>query len=221
MILKRIPKLNAKRYNVFFIGVEKTVKKTNIVNMRDLFLGSSVTTESILQTKYKKIFQIVKNPINTLLIHTNYKLGLEPDYNNLMSGLSTNKNAFFKFTPALKMYNKITMLMCISKIKILYTPSYGNYIMYMYSSNEKKQAVFKLPSGLKLITNYWVLALLGIDKYKQMRKYSPQYMKYNLRKKQKSVRGVAMNPVDHHNGGRAKKKPLFLNKFNNIAKNNK
>ena len=47
------------------------------------------------------------------------------------------------------------------------------------------------------------------------------YSKYLLRKKKVTVRGVAMNPIDHHNGGRNNKKPLFLNKYNKIAKFNK
>lgn len=32
------------------------------------------------------------------------------------------------------------------------------------------------------------------------------------------TRGVAMNPNDHHNGGRTNRKALFLNKYNKIAK---
>jgi len=35
------------------------------------------------------------------------------------------------------------------------------------------------------------------------------------------VRGVAMNPVDHPNGGRSKIKKPFKNKYNKIAKNHK
>lgn len=221
MILTRIPKLNAKRYSLYFIGVHKKVQKTNIINLKDVFLGSNITLNSVEQKKYKKIYQQVKNPINTLLLHTNFKLKNHYNYNNLMSIFSKTKSDFWKFTTALNMYDKLTILINLAKLKIIYTPSYGNYLMYMYSNNEKKIAVFKMPSGFKLTTSYWLLALLGIDKYNQIKKYSPQYMKYNLRKKKITVRGVAMNPVDHHNGGRAKKKPLFLNKYNNIAKNNK
>lgn len=43
----------------------------------------------------------------------------------------------------------------------------------------------------------------------------------NFRKKKKNVCGVAMNAFNHKNGGSSNRKPLFFNKYNKIAKNNK
>ena len=45
---------------------------------------------------------------------------------------------------------------------------------------------------------------------------------YSLKKKKRhSTRGIAMNPVDHHNGGRTKSKAPFYSKYNRIAKKGK
>lgn len=41
------------------------------------------------------------------------------------------------------------------------------------------------------------------------------------KKKRFSTRGIAMNPVDHHNGGRSKSKSPFFTKYGRIAKKGK
>lgn len=120
-----------------------------------------------------------------------------------------------------KLNVKVLQVMTIDRLKFVYTAGYGNYAILLNSNILKNYLKFLLPSGSILITSWWCFLMLGSNPYKNRKKFISNSNKNSLRSKKKSVRGVAMNPVDHHNGGRAKKKPLFLNKFNNIAKNNK
>ena len=221
MFLRRIPKLNAKRYNCFFLGIQKQISNSNIIYLRDLYTGNFITSFNCLQTKYKKVIQCIHTPINKFLLPTNYYINSIQDdfcgYTHLI-----NKNSIFWQNPSNLIQNtKINIIIGFKKLKILYTAGYGTYAVYLYSNLQKNQVTFKLPSGLLLLTDLWIITLVGANKYKNRQKQIPQFMKYKIRKQKKSVRGVAMNPIDHHNGGRANRKPLFLNKYNNIAKKNK
>lgn len=117
--------------------------------------------------------------------------------------------------------SKFLKLIDLKTLKNIYTPSYGLYILLVFFNRLKLHFVFKLPSSKKIYITYFTIGLLGENVMKDKKNIIYKTHNVVIRKKKVVVRGVAKNPVDHHNGGRAKKKPLFLNKFNNIAKHNK
>lgn len=94
VFLRRIPKLNAKRYNCFFLGIQKQISNSNIIYLRDLYTGNFITSFNCLQTKYKKVIQYIHTPINKFLLPTNYYINNIQDdfcgYTHLI-----NKNSIF------------------------------------------------------------------------------------------------------------------------------
>ena len=184
-----------------------------------LFLGSSFYKNTILLSNNNRIVFEYSNFINNFIIKTNVKLTQTvPTFG--CNFLFTKYNQF-TLVNNLNEGSKICFLINIKSFKILYSPSYGNYLIYLTKNEKLNKLLFKLPSGSLLYTDLFLLAFTGINTFRSIQKFKPAYRKYNLRSKKIKVRGVAMNPIDHHNGGRSNKKPLFLNKYNNIAKNNK
>lgn len=114
-----------------------------------------------------------------------------------------------------KMFYK---LIDLKRFSIVYVAGAGNYIINLKYSCEKGSILFQLPSKQVFITSDWVLGLPGRNVFTKIKEYIAPKKKKLLKKSIISVRGVAKNPVDHHNGGRNKRKPLFLNKYNKIAK---
>lgn len=107
--------------------------------------------------------------------------------------------------------------------KMLYKASLGNYVVFLELDFFLVRTLFKLPSGKKIKLPIFVLGIVGrnlnmFHKYVIYGKYSK---KAQLKKKKITVRGIAMNPVDHPNGGRTKTKQPFMNKYGKIAKKNK
>ena len=99
---------------------------------------------------------------------------------------------------------------------LLYRSSGGCFMCVNSLSSVFKYIKIRLPSGfLKKIDILSVGSLgrgIGIfNNYKYLGKF-----KYSFKKK--SVRGIAMNPVDHPNGGRSNTKRPFMNLYNQIAK---
>lgn len=86
-----------------------------------------------------------------------------------------------------------------------------------------KQTKIKLPSGQFKFLSSECDVYLGRngDVYKQYSVWGSWGFKFANKKHRPIVRGVAMNPVDHPNGGRSKVKKPFRNKYNKIAKKGK
>ena len=101
----------------------------------------------------------------------------------------------------------------------LYNGSNGNYIEVVYSSITLGHTIIKLPSGflkkIPLLSVGYLGRSSGIF-------FNIKYIgKFRFSTKKKSVRGVAMNPVDHPNGGRSNVKQPFMNRYGKLAKNGK
>lgn len=83
----------------------------------------------------------------------------------------------------------------------------GTYCTYIESEPDKEYIRIRIPSGLDKYLYAFTYVTLGQNSNKFVRKF--QYGKagstYALGHRP-SVRGVAMNPVDHPNGGRTKTK---------------
>ena len=109
-----------------------------------------------------------------------------------------------------------------SSSNAVYTKAPGTFSVFIYSNKEKNYSKIKLPSGdYKFFYNY-TFVTLGRN--------SNIYSKYRIIGKagdnvkigfRPSVRGIAMNPVDHPHGGRAKTNSPEKTPWGKIAKKNK
>lgn len=118
-----------------------------------------------------------------------------------------------------------TKVFCIymQNYSILYRSSGGNFVSYIRCLRGLGISVFRLPSSKKIHTPSLVICHIGrnIGIFNKYRVFG-SFKFCNLKKKKKiSTRGVAMNPVDHPNGGRSKSKTPFYNKYNRLAKKGK
>lgn len=96
----------------------------------------------------------------------------------------------------------------------------GTYCIILKNFYDLNLVQLKLPSGkIKIYNNYWN-AYIGRcgNIYKKYIVWGSWGFKYKNKKHVPVVRGVAMNPIDHPNGGRTKVKKPFKNKYNKIAK---
>jgi hypothetical protein len=174
-----------------------------------------------LQLEFNHIKYKIDSPITSFIDRAPFKLLFEDPTKSIFQKFSTTLYSAFRALHSLKKLTPVYQIVSLVKLNYLYNASYGNYALLLYTNKRKLLTVIKLPSGKSIYVQSWALGFIGRNELVLKEKYIPQYSKYNFRNKKMKVRGVAMNPVDHHNGGRAKKKPLFLNKYNNIAKNNK
>lgn len=127
-----------------------------------------------------------------------------------------NKTVFIAFSkPNFYFYS----IFDLKNSKFLYSSSYGCCVFFKFFNLKKKTMCFLLPSGKFKFTHIFVLGFLGRRPGFFFK--NSFLLKYRDGRMNPKVNGVSMNPVDHHNGGRTKNKPLYLNKYNNIAKNNK
>ena len=133
------------------------------------------------------------------------------------------KKFFFKNTYLflLKQSNMFFFLQKQNSIFIKSKGTFGRVIRHEFLTNRtyvllpsKKKKFFPMFSKCFLGRNYDIF-----HKYVVLGSYGFR-KKYTFKSKV-SVRGIAMNPVDHPNGGRTKTKKPFKNKYNKIAKFNK
>lgn len=128
------------------------------------------------------------------------------------------KNYNIQFVPNSHYLLKIQTIFNSNFKKILYKASRGNSILFWYSSKQKNKNVFKYPSKKKLILPFFLFCFFNRAEGFFQRKSIFRFYKFS---KKITVRGIAQNPNDHHNGGSSKVKKPFLNKYFKIAKNNK
>ena len=110
----------------------------------------------------------------------------------------------------------------ITTKEAVYTKAAGTFSVFVYLNKEKNYSKIKLPSGdYKFFYNYTFVTLGRnsnvYSKYRVIGKAGDN-VKIGLRP---SVRGIAMNPVDHPHGGRAKTNSPERTPWGKIAKKNK
>lgn len=217
-----------KRNGIFFKKLGRFYNGKNILGscklkclpIKNLLCGGIKTTSSInrpLGVFYNQNSIILANMVKGV----NY-LKFSDNMTNLpLSYIHTNANSY-KYIKYLKYSTQVSAIYNMN-YNLLYRASGGNYALYMGSFKNLGLSVFKLPSGVKVRLPYWSLCLVGrtIGIFNKYRVFG-SFKFYNIKKKKKfSTRGVAMNPVDHHNGGRTKSKTPFYSKYNRIAKKGK
>ena len=111
--------------------------------------------------------------------------------------------------------SKMQVVLNFNFKKILYESSYGNYLVFYNSSFIKNKNIFMLPSKKRFSLPFIIFSFFNRKENIFKRKNFYGFYKYVQSKK---VRGVAKNPVDHHNGGSSKTKKPFFSKYYKIAK---
>lgn len=98
----------------------------------------------------------------------------------------------------------------------------GSFAELLVIDEFSNLVLIQLPTGKKIWINAYCIAVLGrasnIENNNVVLGKAGLRRSYNIRP---SVRGVAMNPVDHPHGGRSKTNSPELTPWNKIAKLNK
>ncbi len=104
-----------------------------------------------------------------------------------------------------------------------FAKSAGTYCSILNFNKTTRLFLIKLPSKKKILFDFFVLGFLGraSNIFAKYTYYSSFKEKLLIKKHSVKVRGVAMNPIDHPNGGRSKVKKPFLTPWGKIAKKNK
>lgn len=138
------------------------------------------------------------------------------------SDLYNNKFNSFVYSNFLK-YGVRVFCIYNQDYSIMYKSSSGNYITHLSCFKKLGFSLFRFPSMKKFFISNLSLCHIGrnIGIFMKYRVFG-NFKFYTLKKKKfLSTRGVAMNPVDHPNGGRSKSKTPFYNKYNKLAKRGK
>lgn len=110
----------------------------------------------------------------------------------------------------------------LEKNKIVFSKAAGTFCSIVYNDKEKNYSKIKLPSGEeKIIYNYTFVTL---GRNSNIFTKSIVYGKAGITSNngfKSSVRGVAMNPVDHPHGGRTKTNSPEKTPWGKVAKLNK
>lgn len=128
--------------------------------------------------------------------------------NIVKSGINL-KEFHLGYTTTLEKIPEYSIIHCLSKKKhkpAIYTRAAGGYA-FLLKKSDKKHSIVQLPSGKKLMISSKCLATIGMisNEYNFMTKIGKAGRSRWLNKRP-IVRGVAMNPVDHPNGGGEGKK---------------
>lgn len=196
--------------------------------MSDLMWVQSNRQKWTLNKNNQTVYTNLTNAVNTL------NLKSTPIWWALKTPLldeNQEQTSFLAFTPINNSIWSLIRLQPLNSMffnvidlyrsKPVYTAGPGNYILNVRHNKIKKIITFILPSRKQIVTSEWAIGIKGKNTFYLLKNYVSPMHRLNLRLKKISVRGVAKNPVDHHNGGRSNRKPLFLNKYNKVAKVNK
>lgn len=193
------------------------IKEPNYAMCKNILFNSE------LQPSFNRIKSV--GTLFFIKLFYGYQL-LSEDY-NLNTSLIFN-NSFFFNSGSISFLNmfltgSVIYDVLYKKKNIKYATACGTYCMILDIHDEEKKVIVKLPSGLNKNFSTYDTAILGrnaniLAKFEVLGKASNKFF---LKKKNVTVRGVAMNPVDHPNGGRSKIKKPFRSVWGWVAKNNK
>lgn len=181
-------------------------------------------------------FKMFKSVLINFLLHPNkQKLFSEfKDIYNFKFITQSTNNQFvgFKFFPQqlkinqpffiadIPYYSKISLISLTFFKKVIYCRSSGTSAIKSLFTKKNKLSLITLPSTKqKFIPNTSVCILGTIFDLKTNICWKGKFK--NQTHKKISVRGVAMNPIDHPNGGRTKAKQPEKSPWGWIAKHNK
>jgi len=216
------------RWDVFLINtIHGKFSKNNFKNFYESKLSAYYIRGFFFNKHNRRLYNILSGLNGSIL--TPNKYGVELGHSAI--------NTFFNFMQLKKLeytdINKFFLMFCTSGT-IVYNitnpvtnnklaVASGTFATVYKHLTELNLTKVKLPSGcLKLIPSdsEAYIGRSGNLYYKYVI-WGSWGFKYKNLQHRPVVRGVAMNPVDHPNGGRTKVKKPFRNKYNKIAKNGK
>lgn len=117
---------------------------------------------------------------------------------------------------------KFYKFICINTNKS-YAAAAGAFCTIKNKEFSKNLFFVKLPSKFCFFFDMFSCAFLGrcSNIYYRYTYFASFSGKFRVKKKYQSTRGIAMNPVDHPNGGRSKVKKPFRNPWGYVAKKGK
>ena len=248
---KKIPSFRHKKdisiiFNNFFLYKQKLLKKylhsKNLIKRKKKFFKTNHCSLNLLFFKYYnlvvKSFFILQKPYKKILkvttIHNiNYIFpGIEfVNIGKILYKLNNTeiniKKFFFKgflaylyLIPLNVIFSNITN---INNSKITFSKAAGTYCKQKKTKKEKKKLILiTLPSTKNIYLSKKNKAYIGKNENFNSNKLIEGSWGHSLKKFKKiKVRGVAMNPVDHPNGGRAKTVQPEKSPWNWVAKKKK
>jgi len=227
--------LKNKRYRKFIITRNLIKRKKNIYNTKIVSINCTVLKHlDIICKNYFYDFKPFKKYINCQSIHNiNYVI---PGIEFLNIGKILYHYSFFKHNP-----NKYTFkgFFCflynipynvnfcnvtnLNNEKITYAKSSGTFCkIKKIKKNKKKLILIVLPSQQEILLNKTCKAYVGKNQNFRIKELTEGKFGFGFHKnKLIKVRGVAMNPVDHPNGGRTKTVQPERSPWNWVAKKKK
>ena len=177
---------------------------------------SSVLTNFYLHPNKKKLFSFFQNVYNlNFIVQTTDKLFVGFKFLSLQKQI--NQPFIIDYLPY---YSKVCLITLNFFKKIIFCKSSGSSATKLLFTKKNKLTLIELPSNARKFIPYSSVCILGeIFDLKTNICWKGKFK--NNKKIKLNVRGVAMNPVDHPNGGRTKAKQPEKSPWGWIAKHNK
>lgn len=229
--------------NSFFFNINiGKKKKFNNIKHKKLFYKSNslfinlsifkyyifITKKHIFKTKpYKKYSQIESLSGFSVVVPGIQNLNIGKILYNTSLIPNTWKNitfsGFIVFLKNIPINVYFSNILDIKNIKITYVKSSGTYCkMKRIKKSKKKLLPIQLPSGTFKYLTKITKSYIGKNQNFNINSLNEGKFGFSFSKTKKiSVRGVAMNPVDHPNGGRTKTVQPERSPWNWIAKRKK
>jgi large subunit ribosomal protein L2 len=177
-------------------------------------------------TKRKALLMLIKYS-NGMFVYNLAPFGMLPGY--FVRNCQYNAGIFYEYTlgsavfllnaPLNALFYNIELT---PKTKALYARAAGTYCTITRFFKEKEIHVIKLPTGKEItLSSYCIVTLGKVSNpiaYKMIVGKAGLNRTFNIRP---TVRGVAMNPVDHPHGGRTKTNVPEVTPWGKIAKKGK
>ena len=227
MLLLKKQHIQEKKHYYYFWNITKIIYKFKPIKLSNIILTESTKQINCFNKKNIKIYTQSTNPINKILWNFSLTMSYLQKKNEIMALKLPWTHYFMFLQKGIKplVLIKVQLLSTIfsniidmQKNKIVYSAGYGNYVILMKYNKLLKTLTFTLPSKKRLVTSDWSFGVCGRNNFQQVKNFISPYKKTKIQKQKLIVRGVAKNSFDHHNGGSSNRKPLFLNKYNKIAK---
>lgn len=214
-------KSSSGRNNSGCITVRHKKKKNKNLNLsinfsRNFVYNNLVVVELIFWKKKNPYLMLVKNKYNTISYFVK-PIGIflgKKIRNFALNFLSIRrKNCNIKFRGIgnfvcfflLKTNDLIINLVSVKSQFLKLACAAGTFLKVLYKTFCKNYILIMLPSGIKKKFSILCYAVLGRNSNQNLNKYKLGFAGINFKLGNRPiVRGVAMNPVDHPNGGRTK-----------------
>jgi len=221
-LLKYIPSKGGRnksgKITVWHKGGASNKKKISILKNNNVY-HKALIISTLLDSKRNSLTSLNFNIEKKKFFKTIYLKNILPGYFNICNNKLNNYQLGYRtYLSKLPIGTVISLLNQKKQNKITYIKSSGTFGQIIDKKNEK--ITLRLPSGkLKNFSNftYGSIGAIGFKEYKliSLGKAGKNRHK-NIRP---TVRGVAMNPVDHPHGGRSNKGMQSVTPWGILTKN--